>query len=40
MMFKRVMGKASFAQLQDMSATMQIFVQRDAIGEELYDAFA
>ena len=39
MMFKRVMGKASFAQLQDMSATMQIFVQRDAIGEELYDAF-
>ncbi len=39
MMFKRVMGKASFAQLQDMSATIQIFVQRDVIGEGLYDAF-
>ncbi len=39
MMFKRVMGKASFAQLQDMSATMQIFVQRDAIGEAAYEAF-
>ena len=39
MMFKRVMGKASFAQLQDMKATMQIFVQRDAIGEDAYDAF-
>jgi len=39
MMFKRVMGKASFAQLQDMKATIQIFVQRDAIGEQLYDAF-
>ncbi len=39
MMFKRVMGKASFAQLRDMSGTMQIFVQRDAIGENAYDAF-
>ena len=39
MMFKRVMGKASFAQLRDMSGTLQIFVQRDAIGEEAYDAF-
>jgi lysyl-tRNA synthetase class 2 len=39
MMFKRVMGKASFAQLQDMSATMQIFVQRDAIGDAVYEAF-
>jgi lysyl-tRNA synthetase class 2 len=39
MMFKRVMGRASFAQLQDMSATMQIFVQRDAIGESAYEAF-
>ncbi len=39
MMFKRVMGKASFAQLQDMSATIQIFVQRDVIGEGVYDAF-
>jgi lysyl-tRNA synthetase class 2 len=39
MMFKRVMGKASFAQLRDMSGTLQIFVQRDAIGEDAYDAF-
>jgi lysyl-tRNA synthetase class 2 len=39
MMFKRVMGKASFAQLRDMSGTMQIFVQRDAIGEDTYEAF-
>jgi lysyl-tRNA synthetase class 2 len=39
MMFKRVMGKASFAQLKDMSGTMQIFVQRDAIGEDAYEAF-
>ena len=39
MMFKRVMGKASFAQLRDMSGTMQIFVQRDVVGEEVYEAF-
>ena len=39
MMFKRVMGKASFAQLRDMSGTIQIFVQRDAVGEEIYEAF-
>lgn len=39
MMFKRVMGKASFAQLQDMSGSMQIFVQRDAIGEAGYESF-
>jgi lysyl-tRNA synthetase class 2 len=39
MMFKRVMGKASFAQLRDMSGTLQIFVQREAVGEETYEAF-
>ncbi len=39
MMFQRVMGKASFAHLKDMSGTLQIFVQRDAIGEEAYNAF-
>ncbi|MDH3386891.1 MAG: lysine--tRNA ligase [Gammaproteobacteria bacterium] len=39
MMFKRIMGKASFAQLRDMTGTMQIFVQRDAIGEDAYEAF-
>jgi lysyl-tRNA synthetase class 2 len=39
MMFKRIMGKASFAQLRDMSGRMQIFVQRDAVGEDHYEAF-
>ena len=39
MMFKRVMGKASFAQLRDMSGTLQIFVQREAVGEDVYEAF-
>ena len=39
MMFKRVMGKASFAQLQDMSGSIQIFVQRDSIGEIDYESF-
>jgi len=39
MMFKRVMGKASFAQLRDMSGSLQIFVQRNAIGEDDYEAF-
>ncbi len=39
MMFQRVMGKASFAQLRDMSGTIQIFVQGNAIGTEVYNAF-
>lgn len=39
MMAKRVMGKASFCQLQDMSGRMQAFVQRDAVGEDVYKAF-
>lgn len=39
LMAKRVMGKASFAQLQDGSGRIQLFVQRDAIGEEAYRAF-
>ena len=39
MMFRRIMGKASFAQLRDMSGDMQIFLQRDAVGEEVYEAF-
>ncbi len=37
MMAKRVMGKASFAQLQDMSGRIQLFVQRDAICAEHYE---
>lgn len=39
MMLKRVMGKASFAKLQDMSGQFQIYVHRDTIGEENYNAF-
>jgi lysyl-tRNA synthetase class 2 len=39
MMAKRVMGKASFAQLQDQSGRVQLFVQRDAIGVDAYQAF-
>ena len=39
MMFQRVMGKASFAQLKDMSGILQIFVQQNAVGQEAYDAF-
>jgi lysyl-tRNA synthetase class 2 len=39
MMFKRVMGKASFANIQDLKGNIQIYVARDAIGEELYATF-
>ena len=39
MMAKRVMGKASFCQVQDMSGRMQAFVQRDAVGEDVYKDF-
>lgn len=39
MMAKRVMGKASFTQLQDSSGRIQVFVQRDAVGEETYKDF-
>ena len=39
MMARRIMGKASFAQLQDMSGRIQLFVQRDRIGEDTYAAF-
>jgi len=39
MMAKRVMGKASFAQLQDQSGRIQLFLQRDALGEEAYRQF-
>jgi lysyl-tRNA synthetase class 2 len=38
MMFQRVMGKASFAKLQDRTGQIQIFLQRDALGEA-YEAF-
>ncbi|MDR2220346.1 MAG: lysine--tRNA ligase [Methylobacillus sp.] len=39
MMLKRVMGKASFATVQDASGRIQLFIQREAVGEALYDAF-
>ncbi|HEY7754525.1 MAG TPA: lysine--tRNA ligase [Steroidobacteraceae bacterium] len=38
MMFKRVMGKASFAKLQDASGQIQVYLQAQALGEG-YDAF-
>ncbi len=39
MMLKRVMGKASFATVQDMSGRIQLYIARDNIGEEIYTAF-
>ncbi|MBR4530620.1 MAG: lysine--tRNA ligase, partial [Lachnospiraceae bacterium] len=39
MMSKRVMGKASFCHIQDLEGQMQVYVTRDALGEEAYDAF-
>jgi len=39
MVLKRVMGKASFATLQDMSGRIQLYVTRDALAEEGYEAF-
>jgi len=39
MMAKRVMGKASFAQVQDLSGKIQLFVQRDMLGTDVYQAF-
>ena len=37
MMSKRIMGKASFANLKDMSGTIQLFVQRDSLPENFYN---
>ena len=39
MMFKRVMGKASFCNIRDLKGNMQVYVARDAIGEEAYADF-
>lgn len=39
MMSKRIMGKASFCHVQDLAGTIQVYVARDAIGEEEYAAF-
>jgi lysyl-tRNA synthetase class 2 len=38
-MAKRVMGKASFIQLQDSSGRIQLFVQQNALGPDVYEAF-
>ncbi len=39
MMFKRVMGKASFCNIQDLKGDIQCYVARDSIGEESYADF-
>ena len=39
MMFKRVMGKASFCNIRDLKGNIQVYVARDAIGEESYADF-
>ncbi len=38
-MLKRVMGKASFITISDMSGRIQIYVQKNMLGEALYDSF-
>ena len=38
-MLKRVMGKASFITISDMSGRIQIYVQKNMLGDELYDSF-
>ena len=39
MMFKRVMGKASFCDIQDLQGSIQVYVARDSIGEDSYADF-
>ena len=39
MMAKRVMGKASFTHIQDMSGRIQLFLRKDDLGDEIYDDF-
>ncbi|MCW8927422.1 MAG: lysine--tRNA ligase [Gammaproteobacteria bacterium] len=39
MMGQRIMGKASFAQIKDMSGTIQIYVQKAMVSDEVYDQF-
>ena len=39
MMFKRVMGKASFCNLQDLQGRIQVYVARDSVGEDAYKEF-
>ena len=39
MMFKRVMGKASFCNIADLKGNIQVYVAKDAVGEEAYADF-
>ena len=39
MLFKRVMGKASFCNIQDLKGKIQVYVARDSIGEDAYAGF-
>src|SRR5574337_751718 len=39
LMLKRVMGKASFVTIQDLSGRIQLYVMRDAVGEDVYADF-
>jgi lysyl-tRNA synthetase, class II len=39
MMLKRIMGKASFATVQDGSGQIQFYISREAVGEDVYAAF-
>jgi lysyl-tRNA synthetase class 2 len=39
MLFKRVMGKASFAKIADRTGQIQLFLQQDSVGPEVYEAF-
>ena len=39
MMFKRVMGKASFANIRDRQGDIQVYVSKDALGDESYAGF-
>ncbi len=39
MMLRRVMGKASFATIQDAGGRMQLYITRDSVGEEVYQSF-
>ncbi|MDR1646897.1 MAG: lysine--tRNA ligase [Zoogloeaceae bacterium] len=38
-LLKRVMGKASFVTIQDLSGRLQLYVSRDGVGAEVYEAF-
>jgi len=39
MMFQRIMGKASFADLQDATGSIQLFFHQGTLGEDLYEQF-